>query len=208
MISKKYNCIFVHIPKNGGSSIEDMIWPPTQKRTEQELWMGFVKPFYNKYQTGGLQHLLAWQIRQEVGSSFFAQALKFTMVRNPWDKAISQFTYMSKREDLRNFLGMDKECEFAKYLELIALKRHVQWDPQYKFILDEQGQPLVNEILRFENFDTDVTRVLNLLGVKFDVILHAKKSNRTHYSEYYSPETKEMVADIYAKDIEMLGYSF
>lgn len=208
MISKKYNCIFVHIPKNGGSSIEDMIWPPTHKRTEQDLWMGFVKPFYNKYQTGGLQHLFASQIKQEVGDTFFDQAFIFTMVRNPWDKAVSQFTYMQKREDLRKFLGMPEHCEFAQYLELITHKAHVQWEPQYKFFLDDHGESLVSEVFRFENFETDVARIMDRLGVKFTNILHAKKSSRVHYSQYYNEESKEMVADIYAKDISLLNYAF
>ena len=68
MISHEKKCIFIHIPKCGGTSVEDVIWPKEQGRTEDDLWMGFVSRFENKYQTGGLQHLLACQVREEVGS--------------------------------------------------------------------------------------------------------------------------------------------
>ena len=61
MISDALRCIFVHIPKTGGSSIEDVLWP--EERSPEDLWMGFVDDYHNKYQTGGLQHLLARQIR-------------------------------------------------------------------------------------------------------------------------------------------------
>ena len=51
MISYKHNCIFVHIPRTGGTSIENIIWPSKKDRVEDNLSMGFVQPFYNKYQT-------------------------------------------------------------------------------------------------------------------------------------------------------------
>ena len=58
MISYKNNCIFVHIPKTGGTSIESLIWKNNKSRSVENLWMGFVDDYHNKYQTGGLQHLL------------------------------------------------------------------------------------------------------------------------------------------------------
>ena len=56
--------------------------------------MGFVTRFENKYQTGGLQHLLAWQVREEVGCEVFNDYCKFVFVRNPWGRIASQFTCM------------------------------------------------------------------------------------------------------------------
>ena len=83
MISHDKKCIFIHIPKCGGTSIEDVIWPKDRGRSDEDLWMGFVSRFENKYQTGGLQHLLAWQVREEVGSDVFGAYYKFAFVRNP-----------------------------------------------------------------------------------------------------------------------------
>ena len=108
MISHDKKCIFIHIPKCGGTSVEDVIWPKEQGRTEVDLWMGFVSRFENKYQTGGLQHLLARQVREEVGSDVFSAYYKFAFVRNPWDRIVSQFAYMQQRPDLMDFLGMHR----------------------------------------------------------------------------------------------------
>ena len=94
MISYEKRCIFIHIPKCGGTSIENIIWPDTEQRTERNLWMGFVSKYHNKYQTGGLQHLLARQVLEEVGKDVFDSFYKFVIVRNPWDRIVSQFAYM------------------------------------------------------------------------------------------------------------------
>ncbi|ERT06112.1 sulfotransferase family protein [Lyngbya aestuarii BL J] len=215
MISYKHKCIFVHIPKTGGTSLENIIWPRAKDRTESNLWMGFISGFHNKYQTGGLQHLLSTQIRQEVGDQVFNSFFKFTVVRNPWDKAISQFLYMKKRKSLRDFMGMSEDDCFKQYLSLIQKKNHVQWEPQYKFVFDDQGCLLVDFIGKFENFEQDAYKILDqsgvktkILGIRVKKIPHTNKSNRLHYTEYYDTESREIVQNLYQKDIEIFNYTF
>ena len=210
MYSEKYNCIFVHIPRTGGTSIEEVIWPIMENRTEAELWMGFVDPYHNKYQTGGLQHLLAMQIRQEIGEAVFNRCYRFTVVRNPWDKAVSQYSLMKYRKGLRDFIGMQENDDFKTYLSLIQRREHVQWMPQFRFFLDENGEQLVNFIARFENFNDDVSTILGELDIKVDAIPHSavNKTVRGNYRQYYDDESVEMIRQIYRQDIELLGYEF
>ena len=206
MISNKYRCIFVHIPKTGGSSIEKIIWSPAE-RTIENLWMGFIKPHYNKYQTGGLQHLFASHIAQEVSAECFNSYYKFSMIRNPFDKIISQYKYMSSRSDLRDFIGMQEPDSFAQYLDLIAKKKHVQWDQQYKFIVDEHGELMVNDILRFENFNNEVSALFNRLKIPFNNIPHENKSSqRKKTTSYYCKETYQQVAEMYSADFKRFNY--
>jgi len=208
MISYDKKCIFVHIPKTGGNSIENIIWPGD--RRESDLWMGQITTYYNKYQTGGLQHLFATNIQQEIGDKIFNDFFKFSFVRNPWDKVISQFCYMNRRKDLREFIGMSRDDCLKKYLALIQTKKHVQWEKQYKFILDKNENSLVDFIGRFENFENDVRYVLKIINnqISLDKIPHTNKSVRTHYAEYYDNESREMVGYLYQKDIELFNYAF
>jgi hypothetical protein len=214
MISYKNKCIFVHIPKTGGTSIESLIWKKSEK-CEKNLWMGFVDEFHNKYQTGGLQHLLATQIKEEVESEIFNTFFKFTIVRNPYEKAVSQFEYLKKRKDLRDFLGFKIEDDMNRYLELIQLKKHVQWEPQSNFIYDEKDNCLVDFIGRFENFNTDVEIIINRLGLgkKFfglmnNKIPHLNKSNRKGCKSYFDLESKKTIELIYKRDLDLLNYDF
>ncbi|MBN2016833.1 MAG: sulfotransferase family 2 domain-containing protein [Candidatus Cloacimonetes bacterium] len=209
MISHKHQCIFIHIPRCGGTSIEYIIWPNEEDRNVNNLWMGFISKYKNKYQTGGLQHLLATQIQVEVGNTVFKKYFKFAFVRNPWDKAVSQFLYMKQRMDLRSFIGMDKNDDFKKYLYLIQKKSHVQWKPQYTFLENKDGKVLVDFIGRFECFENDVLRILK--KIRFDKIVkipHIMKSKRIHYRFYYDSESEEIVRNIYKIDISKFGYSF
>ena len=206
MISDRHRCIFVHIPKCGGTSIEDVIWP--EPRREADLWMGFVDAYHNKYQTGGLQHLTAAQIRTEVGAARFGACWKFAMVRNPFDRAVSQYAFMAKRPDLRAFLGMDEDAPFAAYLERIARRRHVQWTPQHEFLCDAAGALLVDFVGRFETLAEDAAWIFARLGLGAPVLPHANKGERSHYREYYGLAERRAVEALYARDLDLFGYDF
>lgn len=211
MIFHAHRCIFVHIPRTGGTSVENLLWPGSAAtRRESDLWMGFVDEHHNKYQTDGLQHLFATHIRAEVGADVFSRYFKFTIVRNPWDKAVSQFMFMNKnkREKLRNFVGMRQGDSFKRYLELAARTTHVHWEPQVKFLRDSNGEWLVDYIGRYENFSGSVSHVLRSVGLDATAIPHENRSNRGPYQDYYDDESREMVAQLYADDIEAFSYHY
>ena len=168
--------------------------------------MGFVSKYRNKYQTGGLQHLLPTQIRAEVGEGVFETYFKFTFVRNPWDRAVSQFMLTRRREDLRDYIGMAPGDSFKRYLELIARREHVQWTPQHRFVFDERGRLLVDFVGRFECLQADAGRVFSRIGVSGN-LPHAHATERSAVEEYYDREAAEMVGALYAQDIDVFGYS-
>jgi len=208
MISHRHRCIFVHIPKTGGTSLENLIWPPSIPRSVDDLWLGFVDAYHNKVQTGGLQHLFASQIRTEVGVRVFDSYFRFSFVRNPWDRAVSQYTYMERRPDLREFLGMRQGASMKEYLQLIGRRLHVQWEKQVRFLQADSGELLVNFIGRFESFESSARSVIARLGIGLGEIPHENAGVRGPYQTYYDEEAREMVAALYAEDIRAFGYAF
>ena len=209
MISYEKRCIFIHIPKTGGTSIEDIIWgPDRESRTAEQLWKTLVRPGFNKYQSGGLQHLLASQVRQEVGTDSFDACFKFSFVRNTWDRAVSQYVYMKQRRDLRRLIGMGRFTSFKGYLSRLHRATHVQWMEQWRFILDDNGEQLVDVVGRFEHFERDVRLILGRLEISCDTLPHEKQGRRGPYADYYDDESRELLADMYARDIELFRYTF
>lgn len=205
MISHSHKCIFVHIPKCGGSSLEAVIWPG--ERTESDLWMGFIDRYHNKYQTGGLQHLHADQILADAGEVVFHSYFKFAFVRNPFDKAVSQFVYMRTRPDLRDFVGMNENDSFSQYLDLISTRTHVQWEPQSNFLFDANGTSLVDFVGRFEAFPADTRRVLDRLKLSQE-IPHLNRGAHLDYATYYNEHDIARVERLYARDLVAFDYRF
>jgi Sulfotransferase family len=211
MISHRHRCIFVHIPGCAGTTVESLIWPGERsERTEADLWMGFVGEFHNRYQTGGLQHLFARHIRHVVGDAVFNEYLKFAVVRNPWDKAVSGFSYLARRPDLRRLLGLRETDPFAAYLRSLPGREHVQWARQLDFLTDDRGELIVDRVLRFERLAEELPPLLAEIGVSTDGALPRLNASerKPDYRPYYSQDERGLVARHYRRDVERLGYGF
>ncbi len=213
MISYSKKIIFIHIPKTGGTSIEKMFWPYSFQNNEKNLRRGFINKYHNQYQTGGLQHLTASNIKKAVGQDVFNEFSKFSVIRNPYDKIISQFSYMKKRKDLRDFIEMDINTPFKEYLALITKTEHVQWMPQYKFLFDENDQAQCDNIIHFENMNEELSMTMKKLKIDkrfifFDrKIPHLNKSIRKTSIEDFDKETKEIIYNLYKEDFNKFGYN-
>ena len=79
--------------------------------------------------------------------------------------------------------------------------------PQHLYICDESNNLLVDFVGRFENYVNDVTIVLDHLDINTDV-KKMNTSNHSSYREIYNNKTRDIVAHLYATDIEMFGYEY
>ena len=145
---------------------------------------------------------------------------KFTIVRNPWDRLLSCWKQKlavrvktSCPEDecrfYHNLLGLEFPggltfAEFVKTLNADNLYADKHWAPLYSLInLDS-----VDFIGRFENLQEDFYTICDKIGIPRQKLSHANSTKHKHYTEYYDDESREIVAEKYAKDIEYFGYEF
>jgi hypothetical protein len=131
------NLIFIHIPKNGGSSVT---------RWLRENLYG-VKGTVTH---GGMQH-----IEQE-----FSHAVdypSFAIVRNPWDRIVSSYFFKKKKEQI--------DCSFEDWLYSYP-DSSSNWftfkTPQVEWL---EKSP--TWILRFENLHTDFKQIQEYTNCSF-----------------------------------------
>ena len=155
---------------------------------------------------------------------------QFAFVRNPFSRLLS--AYIDKVQN-RNaeypiaffdqFAGLSFK-DFLKKLCQLDLNK-VQSNCDTYNLIDKHVAPQnliiplkkLSFIGRLESFETDFKLVCEKIEVdyNFDYTVNkshnSKKLNTTkhkHYTEYYDNETREIVAEKYARDIEYFGYEF
>ena len=129
----------------------------------------------------------------------------------PGSDALSSVTvqnYLMAEEptdEQREVVEKDKGLSFKEFLHQGNVKN------QTRFIFDEQGNKLVDHILRFENINDDINTIINKLSIPVNADLpHINASqDKGDYREYYtSDDLIEFVSKNAAKDIDYFGYTF
>jgi hypothetical protein len=200
MINKKDEYIFIHIPKCAGSSVELLLTGAQHVKWDDanKIWE---------------QHATAKQIK-ELYCQDYEQYFSFTFVRNPWDRTVSDYKWLSKdlgiTGDFKSFLLLEDEYDTPR-LKYPHENKHGRGDhilPQSDFVLDSDGKFMVDFIGRVETLQWDLNIICNRLGIPRRKAPHVNKTKHKHYTEYYNDETKQIVAEKYAKDIEYFEYEF
>jgi len=210
--------IFIHIPKNAGMTIrrspqlKDKIQAATPDIHRSRQYTESVLARMNKIgDHHGFEHA-RWR---DLNPSFARGHDAFAIVRNPWDRVVSRYFFAKKviEVEKKEPVGKHKIDSFEHFLE----ERHEWgnmkymwhrairgWYPAYDYVTDEAGK-IRCDIMRFENLNDDIkayfkladmSRARNVTGLNED------------YKTIYTPETIQIVADWYKKDIDTWGFDF
>ncbi len=131
---------------------------------------------------------------------------KFTFVRNPWDRMVSNWKFFTERNSplkkLRAMTNMDLTC-FEEFVNFSINNHNHHWQPQVLFLPDN-----LDFIGRVETFDTDFRYVSENIGMSVGTIDHKNKTEREPYWNYYNKTTIDLVGKFYSNDIDRFGYNF
>ncbi len=195
MIITSPKAIFIHIPKTGGTSLEKSL--STSFETDnQDFGYNAGHGFW------GAHEPLSLLSRKYDLSSY----LKFTIVRNPWDRLVS--TYFWQHSPFK------KSMSFESFINNLSFYQNQKNAQIGNHLVPQLDLLSVNEAInidyvgRFERFNASVKRIASLLGVDSLQVPHLNKSLHNHYSTYYNSSTKDLVKRHYCHDIDFFNYSF
>ena len=215
-VSHELRCLFLHVPRTGGTSIEAALGMGGDLDVEDEGRL-FGRIRSEKYRALGLgsdffQHLTLREVQSLGSAPRSRDYFSFAVVRNPWDRAVSVYARLvaGKAGVLAESLGVDdpSDLSFEAFLELAEGCAHPHLTPQVDYLVDTSGKIAVDLVGRFEALGESFDEVRQRLGRPDLTLPHVNRSAHRHYSSYYDRATRERVAKMYARDIQAFGYVF
>lgn len=205
MIHHKHKCIFIHINKCAGTSVSlamDMLKVHITTElvfsddilsdSQNTCWQGWLRD-------KALCHQYNWSPLDEV-KDYWNEYFKFTIVRNPWDRIVSDLHFCKNR-------GIVDQNLTVKQDVIEHFDSNERWKSPCVDWITLNGENQMDMVLRFENLQHDFQILCDRLNINA-TLPYKNKSTHKHYTKYYDEETRELVAKKYAKDIEYFGYRF
>ena len=206
MIFHDLECIFFHIGKTAGTSVEHWLGARDQDalETDRDSLFGW-DPELQVF----LQHAAPGLVRSIVGQPVFESYYKFTIVRNPYVRLLSVFHYLDRQKPDRNGDFRDFVLSLPGLLEEKSVQNGAHILPQASYThLD--GEPVCDRIVYFEELPGSLAPVAYRLGMKsaLPVTNVSGQAARTGASiaSYYSDSMIATMKAVYALDFELFRY--
>lgn len=225
MISHKYKCIFIHIPKCAGTSIEKALGhfkghsgrsgqDHRTIRMIEQPWFNIssikslsnIEELFRKikhktiYKTNSKNHI-------SVTSSEFKKYFKFSVVRNPYARVYSWFRNVIRDDFHQKHYGISKDIEFYDYLSRFLVNTYMIRQQVY-WLKNFEGKIELDYIGKFEEIDTVFKYISKSLAIDNIHFPHEKKSKHIDYRDVYDHKSIDLVTKYYKDDLTFFNYSF
>lgn len=216
LLSHKYNFLFVHIAKTGGTSVRSAL---NKLRWKDPMYY-LMWPCHrlsgvtgHKLATRFPRHAHIIAAKEMLPAEFYNGLFKFAFVRNPWDLQVSSFHHI-QRERPQYMNGITDFNEFMrwKFNPERPYQYHIDTSLslQSDYLVDLHGVKQVDFLGHYESLHEDFSKVCNRLGIPAIDLPHKRKADdrKKDFRKYYDDDVAELVAAHFKTDIEMLGYRF
>ena len=208
MIYRHLDAIFFHVGKTAGNSVERMLVPVKFHPTKciPKLLYG-----WDSKESIYLQHASCVTVRRLVGAAVFDACFKFTVVRNPFTRIMSVYSY-NFRHDEKRFKTFKSYVHALPGIcakpKALAGSHHI---PQIHYSHID-GRQVADHIARFEDLPDSLDAVRRRLGIDrelphINVIPRLPEVAADKVAELYDPRMVAIMREVFAADFETFGYS-
>lgn len=224
MISHEHECIFIHIPKCAGTSIERALGhldnhtgrDGQDHRGIRMIEQPFIRPdvFRSKENINCALRRIRYRYspaknsnnKLTVTAKQYNSYCKFTIIRNPWSRAFSWYKNV-KRDPIhmRNY-GVSKNMSFKDFLRAHAGKGLLR--PQTYWLRSYDGTINLDYIGRFETLAESFREICGSIQASRIELPHNIKGSGEDYLEYFDDESVDIIAKTYQEEISLFDYSY
>lgn len=198
MISHRHACIFIHVQRTAGTSIEYWL-------AGNDWW--YIDP--------ATKHLTGGQAKERYGE-YWDDYFTFALVRNPWERIVS----LAKFRNAGITLGSDGTLCLDEYIESLG-DPPLEFDRRYWERSECPGSRqdghlygntigAIDYIGRYESLHADLERICDHLHKPPSVQSlphHEQRARPIDPSEVYSPRSIEQVRQLHFAELNRYGYS-
>ncbi len=216
MISIQKKFLFIHIPKTGGNSVQNILRKYSEDKivTVADHQDGIERFEVRNEKYNIHKHSTLNDYRKELKPYIYDQLYKFSIIRNPWERMVSFYYSPNRKVSEWNRNDFIKLLNRAKPIgEYITTTPPHQYPSRHFFrkLLPKKNKSTLSEIdflIRFEHLHEDFKSVCQIIDIPFEPLPHRNKSNRKHYTYYYDEELKKMIELKFKDEIEFGNYQF
>lgn len=208
MIYNKFGLkfIFIHIPKCGGTSIENALGYDYKNN------IGF--NFEKKYQNITNIHPKHFKLDDYDRITKIDDYFTFTIIRNPWERMVSNYNFDITSNDVsihgKNTYNEKKHITFYDYVDLILNTKTNGVVSDYDSWYNTQNKS-VDCVCKLENIQSDFSYVCGRIGIDNRFIKHINKTlyiENIPYSDYYNNKYKDLIYNNFKYEILKYKYEF
>ena len=230
IISNSRRFIFIHISKAAGTSItrtldqylnwDDIVLGAT------DLGESLQWPYHRRFNLH--KHSQAEQIKNVVGDKIWKEYFTFTIVRNPYSRTLSLYKWVKGIVDKfgyvryfpfriiskKKFLTWPvtkaylSSRNFSDFIRNDKIKNDLGMKPQIEWLINENGEVIVDYIGKVEQIDNDFIEISRRIGVKANKLEIHNKSKLVAAKDKIAltDNDYEMLYSRFQRDFEIFRY--
>jgi Sulfotransferase family len=209
MISHQLKCIFIHIPRTAGSSIENWLQGKDQWIVERET-----------------KHLTSLQAKH-IYKDYWDDYYKFSIVRNPYTRVVSTLKHGSYYgvDVVEGAISLERyKKKFGFPLTIENDTRFSKWDDVYKMAHDNSNiltprcvygnilSEKIDKVYQFEDLENAVRDIAQKLGIPHPDFPRKETRDHINYSIEKAQEQPKTISikninEVYWADFDRFGYT-